>query len=116
MADRIGENFLTIGALQCEKSAEDAVGGRWRSAGHPPAIARAALLMREGLEDWLDDRIEITDHDDLEPWKSACGSTPGDGTMLGVAVAAAFLASEKAWAVSGELVAASGGAGRSVYY
>jgi hypothetical protein len=36
---------------------------------------------REGLEDGLDDRIEITDHDDLEPWKSACGSTPGDGTM-----------------------------------
>ena len=29
---------------------------------------------------------------------------------------AVFLASDKAWAVSGELVAASGGAGRSVYY
>jgi NAD(P)-dependent dehydrogenase (short-subunit alcohol dehydrogenase family) len=29
---------------------------------------------------------------------------------------AVFLASEKAWAVSGELVAAGGGAGRSVYY
>jgi NAD(P)-dependent dehydrogenase (short-subunit alcohol dehydrogenase family) len=33
-----------------------------------------------------------------------------------VAFVAVFLASEKAWAVSGELVAASGGAGRSVYY
>lgn len=33
-----------------------------------------------------------------------------------VAFVAAFLASEKAWAVSGELVVASGGAGRSVYY
>src|SRR6516225_270426 len=33
-----------------------------------------------------------------------------------VAVVAVFLASEKACAVSGELVAASGGAGRSVYY
>jgi len=33
-----------------------------------------------------------------------------------VAFVAAFLASDKAWAVSGELVAASGGAGRSVYY
>ena len=33
-----------------------------------------------------------------------------------VAFVAAFLASEKAWAVSGELVAAGGGAGRSVYY
>ena len=33
-----------------------------------------------------------------------------------VAFVAIFLASDKAWAVSGELVAASGGAGRSVYY
>jgi hypothetical protein len=33
-----------------------------------------------------------------------------------VAFVAVFLASEKAWAVSGELVAASGGSGRSVYY
>jgi hypothetical protein len=40
------------------------------------------------VKDWLDDMIEITDRDDLDPWKSACGSTPGDGTMLGVAVAA----------------------------
>lgn len=33
-----------------------------------------------------------------------------------VAFVAAFLASDKAWAVSGELVVASGGAGRSVFY
>jgi NAD(P)-dependent dehydrogenase (short-subunit alcohol dehydrogenase family) len=33
-----------------------------------------------------------------------------------VAFAAVFLASDKAWAVSGELVAASGGAGRTVFY
>ena len=33
-----------------------------------------------------------------------------------VAFVAVFLASEKAWVVSGELVAASGGAGRSAYY
>src|SRR5207244_1365292 len=33
-----------------------------------------------------------------------------------VAFVAVFLASDKAWAVSGELVAAGGGAGRSVYY
>jgi len=37
------------------------------------------------VEDWLDDRIWITDRDDLDPWESACGSTPGDLTMLGVA-------------------------------
>jgi len=33
-----------------------------------------------------------------------------------VAYVATFLASDKAWAVSGELVVANGGAGRSVYY
>lgn len=33
-----------------------------------------------------------------------------------VAYVAAFLASDKAWAVSGELVVATGGAGQSVYY
>lgn len=33
-----------------------------------------------------------------------------------VAYVAAFLASDKAWAVSGELVVATGGAGRAVYY
>jgi NAD(P)-dependent dehydrogenase (short-subunit alcohol dehydrogenase family) len=33
-----------------------------------------------------------------------------------VAFVAVFLASEKAWAVSGELLSASGGAGRAVYY
>jgi hypothetical protein len=35
---------------------------------------------------------------------------------LEVAFVAVFLASEKAWVVSGELVAPRGGAGRSVYY
>ena len=33
-----------------------------------------------------------------------------------VAYVAAFLASDKAWAISGELIVANGGAGRSVYY
>jgi NAD(P)-dependent dehydrogenase (short-subunit alcohol dehydrogenase family) len=33
-----------------------------------------------------------------------------------IAYVAAFLASDKAWAVTGELVVANGGAGRSVYY
>lgn len=33
-----------------------------------------------------------------------------------VAFVAAFLASDKSWAVSGELIVASGGAGRSVFY
>jgi NAD(P)-dependent dehydrogenase (short-subunit alcohol dehydrogenase family) len=33
-----------------------------------------------------------------------------------IAYVTAFLASDKAWAISGELVVATGGAGRSVYY
>jgi len=33
-----------------------------------------------------------------------------------VAYVAVFLASDKAWAINGELVVATGGAGRSVYY
>ena len=33
-----------------------------------------------------------------------------------IAYLTAFLASDKAWAVTGELVVATGGAGRSVYY
>ncbi len=33
-----------------------------------------------------------------------------------IAFVAVFLASDKAWAISGELVAATGGAGRTVYY
>jgi enoyl-[acyl-carrier-protein] reductase (NADH) len=33
-----------------------------------------------------------------------------------VAYVAAFLASDKAWAINGELVVATGGAGQSVYY
>jgi enoyl-[acyl-carrier-protein] reductase (NADH) len=33
-----------------------------------------------------------------------------------VAFVAAFLASEKSWAISGELIVASGGAGRAVFY
>ena len=33
-----------------------------------------------------------------------------------VAYVATFLASDKAWAISGELIVASGGAGRSVFY
>jgi enoyl-[acyl-carrier-protein] reductase (NADH) len=33
-----------------------------------------------------------------------------------VAYVAVFLASDKAWAINGELVVATGGAGKSVYY
>ena len=33
-----------------------------------------------------------------------------------IAYVTAFLASDKSWAISGELVVATGGAGRSVYY
>jgi hypothetical protein len=46
----------------------------------------------------VDDIIGVTDRDDLDPWKSAGGSTLGDGTMLGVAVAAG--AGRRGWGCS----------------
>jgi hypothetical protein len=39
-----------------------------------------------------------------------------DAMDLGLQGKRAILASDKAWAVSGELVVATGGAGRAVYY
>src|SRR4030081_3608247 len=59
--------------------------------------------------------------DDVEKSDFAHDSPRGNsiGRMVDaseIAYLAVFLASDKAWAVTGELVAASGGAGRSVYY
>ena len=46
-------------------------------------------------------------------WRSFTGETVDAAE---VAYVTAFLASDKAWAISGELIVASGGAGRSVFY
>src|SRR5436853_6773516 len=59
--------------------------------------------------------------DELEPRDFAPASARGNAICrmvdaAEIAYLAVFLASDKAWAVSGELVVATGGAGRSVYY
>src|SRR5712671_6575860 len=59
--------------------------------------------------------------DEVEPRDFAPDSARGNAICrmvdaAEIAYLAVFLASDKAWAVSGELVAATGGAGRSVYY
>lgn len=59
--------------------------------------------------------------DEVEPRDFAPDSPRGNAICrmvdaAEIAYVTAFLASEKSWAVSGELVVATGGAGRSVYY
>jgi NAD(P)-dependent dehydrogenase (short-subunit alcohol dehydrogenase family) len=59
--------------------------------------------------------------DEVEPRDFAPDSARGNAICrmvdaAEIAYLAVFLASDKAWAVSGELVVATGGAGRSVYY
>ena len=59
--------------------------------------------------------------DELEKQDFAPGSPTGNaiGRMVDaseIAYVATFLASDKAWAITGELVVATGGAGTSVYY
>src|SRR5262249_8605176 len=73
-----------------------------------------SLLAKQGAE------LKITS-EEVEQRTYAKDSPRGNaiGRMVDateVAYVAAFLASDKAWAVSGELVVASGGAGKSVYY
>ncbi len=59
------------------------------------------------------EEVERRDYADDSPRGNAIGRMV-DATE--VAYVAAFLASDRAWAVSGELVVATGGAGRAVYY
>ena len=73
--------------------------------------ARAAIPFKElgiSAED-----VEKRDFADDSPRGNAIGRMVDAQEVAYVAV---FLASEKAWAINGELVVATGGAGRSVYY
>ena len=59
--------------------------------------------------------------EEVEQRDFAEGSASGNsiGRMVGadeIAYVTTFLASDKAWAVTGELIIATGGAGTSVYY
>src|SRR2546421_4204318 len=59
------------------------------------------------------EEVERRDYAEDSPRGNAIGRM-GDATE--VAYVTVFLASDKAWAVSGELIVATGGAGRAVYY
>jgi len=59
------------------------------------------------------EEVERRDYAEDSPRGNAIGRMV-DATE--VAYVTVFLASDKAWAVSGELIVATGGAGRAVYY
>jgi NAD(P)-dependent dehydrogenase (short-subunit alcohol dehydrogenase family) len=72
------------------------------------------LLAARGAELGISpDEVERRDFAHDSPRGNAIGRMVGAEE---IAYVAAFLASDKAWAVSGELVVATGGAGRAVYY
>ena len=110
----------------------DEVGGSAgvAEAGHPPdhpvalahpegeylkVLVLAAAPHARAAEQQVRGSAEVEQQDFAE------GSPRGNaiGRMVDaseIAHVAAFLASDKAWAVTGELIVATGGAGRSVYY
>ena len=72
------------------------------------------LLTSRGKELGVDAaEVEKADFAHDSPRGNAIGRMV-DASEIGYV--AAFLASDKAWAISGELIVASGGAGRSVFY
>src|SRR6266508_969620 len=83
-----------------------------------PGITRTErtprLLAARGKELGVDPAdVEKTDFAPDSPRGNAIGRMVDAAE---VAYVTAFLASDKAWAISGELIVATGGAGRSVYY
>ena len=83
-----------------------------------PGITRTErtprLLAARGKELGIDPAdVEKTDFAHDSPRGNAIGRMVDAAE---VAYVTAFLASDKAWAISGELIVATGGAGRSVYY
>ncbi|HET8533656.1 MAG TPA: SDR family oxidoreductase [Methylomirabilota bacterium] len=83
-----------------------------------PGITRTErtprLLAARGAELGIaPEDVEKRDFADDSPRGNAIGRMVDAAEIAYLAV---FLASDKAWAVSGELVVATGGAGRSVYY
>jgi NAD(P)-dependent dehydrogenase (short-subunit alcohol dehydrogenase family) len=76
------------------------------------AHSAPARRPRQGARHLAED-VEKRDFADDSPRGNAIGRMVDASE---IAYLTAFLASDKAWAVSGELVVATGGAGRSVYY
>jgi len=82
--------------------------GVTRTERTPRLLAARAVELGIAPED-----VEKRDFADDSPRGNAIGRMVDAAE---IAYLAAFLASDKAWAVSGELVVATGGAGRAVYY
>jgi NAD(P)-dependent dehydrogenase (short-subunit alcohol dehydrogenase family) len=82
--------------------------GTTRTERTPRLLAARAAELRIAPED-----VERQDFAHDSPRGNAIGRMVDAAEIAYVAV---FLASDKAWAVSGELVVATGGAGRAVYY
>jgi NAD(P)-dependent dehydrogenase (short-subunit alcohol dehydrogenase family) len=82
--------------------------GITRTERTPRLLAARAAELRISPEE-----VERRDYADDSPRGNAIGRMVDASE---IAYVAAFLASDKAWAVSGELVVATGGAGKAVYY
>jgi hypothetical protein len=95
-------------------------GPRYRSFrdGVPPCIVldQRRLCRRHARATQLGVFPEDAERQDFAPDSPRGNAICRMADASEVAFVAVCLASEKAWAVSGELVAASGGAGRTVFY
>src|SRR5215471_1229181 len=123
-------NTKYVGALRCSRAVIPFMktegwgriinisGGNARNAGNLSGGARNAGLvhMTKTLAAQLGVPPEEAERQDFAPDSPRGNAICRMVDASEVAFVAVFLASEKAWAVSGELLSASGGAGRSVYY
>jgi NAD(P)-dependent dehydrogenase (short-subunit alcohol dehydrogenase family) len=99
LAVQLGRHGITVNCIHP---------GITRTERTPRLLAARAAELRIAPED-----VEKRDFADDSPRGNAIGRMV-DATEI--AYLTVFLASDKAWAVTGELVVATGGAGRSVYY
>jgi NAD(P)-dependent dehydrogenase (short-subunit alcohol dehydrogenase family) len=99
LAVQLGRHGITVNCIHP---------GITRTERTPRLLAARAAELGIAPED-----VEKRDFADDSPRGNAIGRMVDAAEIAYLAV---FLASDKAWAVSGELVVATGGAGRSVYY
>src|SRR5437762_5294231 len=106
----VAEAAQQLGGLHILVNSGSAPGGSATATGPIETVVDAARASQLGVSSEEAERRDFAP--DSPRGNSICRMVDASE----VAFVAVFLASEKAWAVSGELVAASGGAGRSVYY
>jgi NAD(P)-dependent dehydrogenase (short-subunit alcohol dehydrogenase family) len=99
LAVQVGRHGITVNCIHP---------GITRTERTPRLLAARAAELGIAAED-----VEKHDFADNSPRGNAIGRMVDAAEIAYLTV---FLASDKAWAVSGELVVATGGAGRSVYY